>query len=86
MKAGALFTVESAAFRLYVFEFSMSDLFPAGLRTAGIAAPTGSLTLGRTDTAVIEQAFRDARRGFVRVRAITPTNRVAVSPAQSIRR
>jgi hypothetical protein len=86
VKAGALFTVESTAFRLYVFEFSMSDLFPAGLRTAGIAAPTGSLTLGRTDTSVIEQAFRDAHRGFVRVRAITATNRVAVSPAQSIRR
>ena len=86
VKAGALFTVESTAFRLFVFEFSMSDLFPSGLRTAGLAAATGSLTLDRGDTAVIEQAFRDAHRGFVRVRAITPTNRVATSPAQSIRR
>ena len=44
VKTGALFTVESAAFRLFVFEFSMSDLFPSGLRTAGIASPSAYQT------------------------------------------
>jgi hypothetical protein len=86
VKTGALFTVASTAFRLFVFEFSINDLFPSGLRTTGISAPTGSLTLDRQDTAAIEQAFRDAHRGSVRVRAITATNRIAVSPGQSIRR
>jgi hypothetical protein len=86
VKTGALFTVASTSFRLFVFEFSINDLFASGLRTAGISAPTGSLTLDRQDTVVIEQAFRDAHKGFVRVRAITATNRVAVSPGQSIRR
>jgi hypothetical protein len=86
VKTGALFTVASTAFRLFVFEFSINDLFAPGLRTAGIPAPTGSLTLDRQDTAAIEQAFRDAHLGYVRVRAITATNRVAVSPGQSIRR
>ena len=86
VKAGALFTVASTAFRLFVFEFSINDVFTPGLRTAGIPAPTGSLALDRQDTVAIEQAFRDAHRGFVRVRAITATNRVAASPGQSIRR
>ncbi len=86
VKTGALFTVASTAFRLFVFEFSINDLFATGLRTVGISEPSGSLTLDRQDTAAIEQAFRDAHRGFVRVRAITATNRVAVSPGQSIRR
>src|SRR4029450_11206880 len=74
VKTGALFTVASTAFRLFVFEFSINDLFATGLRTAGISAPTGSLTLDRQNTVAIEQAFRDAHRGFVRVRAITATN------------
>jgi hypothetical protein len=86
VKTGALFTVASTAFRLFVFEFSINDLFATGLRTVGIPSPTGSLTLDRQDTAAIEQAFRDAHRGYVRVRAVTATNRVAVSPGQSIRR
>jgi len=86
VKSGALFTVASTAFRLFVFEFSLNDLFVPGVRTVALSAPTGSLTLDRPDTAAIEQAFRDAHRGFVRVRAITATNRVALSPGQSIRR
>jgi hypothetical protein len=86
VKTGALFTVDSTAFRLFVFEFSINDLFASGVRTFGVSAPTGSLTLDRQDTAAIEQAFRDAHRGFVRVRAITATNRVAASPGQPIRR
>jgi hypothetical protein len=86
VKTGALFTVASTAFRLFVFEFSINDLFTPGLRTAAIPAPAGSLTLDRQDTAAIEQAFRDAHLGWVRVRAITATNRIAASPGQSIRR
>jgi hypothetical protein len=86
VKTGALFTVASTAFRLYVFEFSINDLFAPGLRTAGIPAADGSLTLDRADTVAIEQAFRDAHGGFVRVRAVTPTNFIAVSTGQSIRR
>jgi hypothetical protein len=86
VKTGALFTVASTAFRLFVFEFSINDLFAAGLRTVGIPEASGSLTLDRQDTVAIEQAFRDAHNGFVRVRAITATNRVAASPGQPIRR
>jgi hypothetical protein len=86
VKAGALFTVASGGFRLFVFEFSINDLFAAGLRTVGIPEASGSLTLDRRDTVAIEQAFRDAHRGYVRVRAITATNRVAASPGQPIRR
>jgi hypothetical protein len=86
VKTGALFTVASSGFRLFVFEFSINDLFAAGLRTAGIPEASGSLTLDRQDTVAIEQAFRDAHNGFVRVRAITATNRVAASPGQPIRR
>jgi hypothetical protein len=86
VKTGALFTVASTAFRLFVFEFSANDLFTPGLRTVGIADPAGMLTLERPDTVAIEQAFRDCRRGFVRVRAVTPTNFVAVSSGQPIRR
>jgi hypothetical protein len=86
VKAGALFTVASAAFRLYVFEFSINDLFTAGLRTVGIPDADGALVLGRRDTVAIEQAFRDLHRGFVRVRAVTATNFIAISTGQVIRR
>src|SRR5262249_16635588 len=79
VKTGALFTVASSAFRLFVFEFSINDLFTPGVRTVGIPDADGSLTLDRQDTVAIEQAFRDAHRGFVRVRAVTPTNFIAVS-------
>jgi hypothetical protein len=86
VKTGALFTVASSAFRLFVFEFSINDLFAPGLRTVGIADADGSLTLARPDTAAIELAFRDMRRGYVRVRAVTATNFIAVSTGQVIRR
>lgn len=86
VKTGALFTVASAAFRLYVFEFSLNDLFASGLGTVGIPDADGSLTLARQDTVAIERAFRDLHRGFVRVRAVTATNFIAVSTGQVIRR
>jgi hypothetical protein len=86
VKTGALFTVASSAFRLFVFEFSINDLFTPGLRTAGIPDADGMLVLDRQDTVAIEQAFRDAHRGFVRVRAVTPTNVIGVSTGQVIRR
>ncbi len=86
VKTGALFTVDSTAFRLFLFEFSINDLFATGLRTVAIPDADGSLTLDRQDTVAIEQAFRDMRRGFVRARAVTATNRIAVSTAASIRR
>jgi hypothetical protein len=86
VKTGALFTVDSTAFRLYVFEFSINDLFGAGVRTVAIPDADGSLTLDRQDTVAIEQAFRDLHRGVVRARAVTATNRIAVSTAASIRR
>lgn len=86
VKSGALFTVSSSAFRLFVFEFSVNDLFAPGLRTVGFADADGSLTLTRPNTAAIETAFRDMRRGYVRVRAVTPTNFIAVSTGQVIRR
>ena len=87
VKTGALFTVDAVTgFRLFVFEFSINDLFATGLRTAAIPDADGALTLSRRDTVAIEQAFRDARRGFVRVRAVTPTNRIASATGQAIRR
>jgi hypothetical protein len=86
VKTGALFTVASSAFRLYVFEFSRNDLFAAGRGTVGIPDADGSVTLARHDTAAIEQAYRDLHRGFVRVRAVTATNFIAVSTGQPIRR
>jgi hypothetical protein len=86
VKPGALFTVASSAFRLYVFEFSIDDLFPTGLRTVGIPDADGSLALTRADTVAIEKAFRDLHRGFVRVRAVTATDFIAVSTGRPIRR
>lgn len=86
VKTGALFTVEGTAFRLFVFEFSIDDRFTPGLRTVAISDGDGALTLDRRDTVAIEQAFRDLHRGFVRVRAVTPTNVIATSTGQPIRR
>jgi hypothetical protein len=85
-KTGALFLVPAAGFRLFVFEFSVSPLFPAGLRTWTIADADGSLTLTRLDAVNVERAFRECHRGFVRVRAVTPTNRLAVTPGAVLRR
>jgi hypothetical protein len=86
VKPGALFTVDSTAFRLFVFEFSINDLFTPGLRTVAISDADGSLTLDRQQTVQIEQAFREEHKGMVRVRAFTATNRVGVSTASVIRR
>lgn len=86
VKTGALFTVDSTAFRLFVFEFSINDQFTAGLRTVAIPDADGSLTLDGAETVAIEQAFRDLHRGVVRVRAVTATNRIAASAASTIRR
>ena len=86
VKTGALFTVASTAFRLFVFDFSLNDRFDPGLRTVSLSDADGSLVLSRLDTVNIERAFRSLHRGFVRVRAVTPTNRIATSPAQPIRR
>jgi hypothetical protein len=86
VKPGALFTVDAGGFRLFVFEFSLNDRFAAGLRTVAIPDADGVLALSRRDVAAVELAFRDARRGFVRVRAVTATNRIAASAGQSIRR
>jgi hypothetical protein len=74
------------AFRLFVFEFldqrRVRERAPHGrdLRADGLAHARPP------DTAAIEQAFRDAHRGSVRVRAVTATKPHRVSPAQSIRR
>jgi len=86
VKTGAVFTVTSSAFRLFLFEFSINDLFVPGIRTAAIPDTDGTLVLERSQTVAIEQAFRDAHRGYVRVRAITPTNVVATSTGRTVRR
>ena len=86
VKTGALFTVDEHGLpplRLRVLDQRpLRGRAPHGrhLRADGVADARPQ------DTAAIEQAFRDAHRGFVRVRAITATNRVAASPGQSIRR
>jgi hypothetical protein len=86
VKTGALFVVPDAGFRLLVFEFSAGPLFDPGPRTWTIADGDGSLTLSRLDAVDVERAFRELHRGWVRVRAVTATNRIATSPPQSIRR
>ena len=86
VKPGALFTVTSTGFRLFVFEFSISELFTPGPETWTIADADGSLILSLLDDVNIGRAFRERHRGFVRVRAVTATDRIGVSPAQAIRR
>jgi hypothetical protein len=86
VKPGALFTVTSPGFRLFVFEFSVSELFTPGPETWTIADADGSLTLSRLDDVNIGRAYRERHRGFVRVRAVTTTNRIGISPAQAVRR
>ena len=85
-KTGALFTVAGTGFRLFVFEFSVNELFAPGLRTVAFADADGSLALSRLQAFAVERAFRERTRGFVRVRAVTPTNRIATSDAQALRR
>jgi len=86
VKTGALFLVPDARFRLFVFEFSESPLFPPGLRTWPIADADGSLTLTRLDAVNVERAFRERHRGWVRARAVTPTNLLATTPGTAVRR
>jgi len=86
VKPGALFMVTGSGFRLFVFEFSVSPLFRPGIETRAITDADGSLTLTRRDDVNVGRAFRDRHRGFVRVRAVTATDRIGVSPAQAIRR
>jgi len=86
VKTGALFLVTDTRFRLFVFEFSESPLFPPGLRTWPIADADGSLTLTRLDAVNVERAFRERHRGWVRVRAVTPTNLLATTPGTAVRR
>jgi hypothetical protein len=86
VKTGALFVVQGTGFRLFVFEFSLNELFAPGPRSLAIADADGSLTLSRLDAVNVERAFRELHRGYVRVRAVTATNRIAASPAQAIRR
>lgn len=86
VKPGALFTVASPGFRLSVFEFSPSALFPPGSETWAIADADGVRTLSRLDDVNVGRAFRERHRGFVRVRAVTLTNRIATSTAQALRR
>jgi hypothetical protein len=69
-----------------VFEFSVNELFAPGLRTVDFADADGALTLSRLQAFAVERAFRERTRGFVRVRAVTPTNRIATSDAQALRR
>jgi hypothetical protein len=85
VKTGAVFVVPASGFRLFVFEFSQSPLFPAGLRTWDIAGLDGTLTLTRLDANDVQRAFRERHSGWVRVRAVTATNRIATSVAQPIR-
>ncbi len=85
-KTGALFAVAGTGFRLFTFEFSVNELFTPGLRTVAFADADGSLTLSRLQAFAIERAFRERNRGFVRVRAVTPTNRIGLSDAQALRR
>jgi IPT/TIG domain-containing protein len=86
VKTGARFLAPAPGFRLFVFEFSLGPLFTPGRETVAIADPVGDLVLNRLQAFDVERAFREAHRGWVRVRAVTATNRIAASAAQPIRR
>lgn len=86
VKTGAVFQVTDTRFRLLIFEFSLNELFAPGLRTWGIADADGMLVLSRLDAVNIGRAFREHHRGEVRVRGVTVTNRIGISPAQVVRR
>jgi hypothetical protein len=86
VKTGAVFMATGTGFRLFVFEFSLNELFSPGPRTVGVADSDGTLVLSRLDTVNVGRAFREHHKGWVRVRAITSINRVGTSAAQVVRR
>ena len=86
VKTGAVFQVTDTRFRTVIFEFSLNELFAPGLCTWSIADADGTLVLSRLDVANIGRAFRDHHKGYVRVRGVTVTNRIGISPAQVVRR
>jgi hypothetical protein len=86
VKTGALFTVSATGFRLFVLELSLGSDFAPGPRTISIADADGTIVLSRLDATNVERAFRAAHRGWVRLRAVTPTNRFAVTAPVPIRR
>jgi hypothetical protein len=86
VKTGARFEVSVAGYRAFLFDFSVGGDFADGLRTWTIVSTTGVLTLNRLDAVNIERAFRGRHQGYVRVRALSATNRLATSEAYRVRR
>ena len=86
VKTGAVFTVLSSGFRLYVFEFSINTNFEEGLRTYAISTTTPMLTLTRLQAENIGRAVRDLPFGYVRIRGVTATNQFGVSDPYRFRR
>jgi len=86
VKTGAPFVVDDPRYRFLLFEFSESPLFPVGLHTVALAGTGGAVTLTRLAAMNVERAFRQGERGYVRVRGVTATNRLATSAAQPVRR
>jgi hypothetical protein len=86
VKTGAVFTVLSSGFRLYVFEFSINENFEEGLRTYAISTATPMLILTRLQAENVGRAVRDLPFGYVRVRGVTATNQFGVSDPYRFRR
>jgi hypothetical protein len=86
VKTGSAFTVASAGFRLFVFEFSINEGFEPGLRTFAATTTSATLVLTRLQAENVGRAVRDLPFGYVRVRGLTATNQFGVSEPYRFRR
>jgi hypothetical protein len=86
VKTGSSFTVSTAGFRLFVFEFSINTNFEEGLRTYAASTTSATLVLTRLQAENVGRAVRDLPFGYVRVRGLTTTNQFGVSEPYRFRR
>jgi hypothetical protein len=86
LKAGSVFEVPTAGFRLFLFQFSINERFDGGLRTYGVSSPTPRLALSRLQAENVGRAVRDLPFGYVRVLAVTATNQIGTSDSFRFRR
>jgi hypothetical protein len=86
VKTGSVFSVVSAGFRLYVFEFSINESFEAGLRTYMVSSMDPTLILTRLQAENVGRAVRELPFGYVRVRGLTATNQFGISDPYRFRR
>jgi|GEM_PF-5519499 len=86
IKTGSVFEVLTSGFRLYIFEFSINELFEEGLRTYAVSSTGATLALTRLQAENVGRAVRDVPWAYVRVRGLTTTNQFGVSEPYRARR